>query len=120
MIIIVLLLVFSCTQEDIPGVDSAEWKDDKGGCNGYRNSVVALLSEQKDELERKNVKQLRGILGNPDRHELEKRNSRRFVYYTSEGNHCNNGEPSDTTPNITVRIDPLGEVIEITFYNQAF
>ena len=109
----------SCSSTEFHGMNTLEWKNDKGGCNGQRQRLVEVLADHKDELESMDVKTLRNLLGTPDRHELEKRNSRRFVYFTEAGPHCNGQEPLDTVPNLTVRIGPLGEVVEVTFYNQS-
>ncbi len=114
---VVGLLTAGCSSEQFHGLDVMKWKDDKGGCTGYRASSVDILRTHQDELLAMKVKELRSMLGNPDRHELEKRNSRRFTYFTSPGVHCQNGDPGTETPNITVRIGPLGEVVEVTFYN---
>ena len=113
----IITLASGCTTDEFHGLDTAQWKDDKGGCSGYRSESITILRTHQDELLAMNVKELRGLLGNPDRHELEKRNSRRFTYFTTSGAHCDNQEPGEETPNITVRIGPLGEVVEVTFYN---
>ena len=114
---LLIFLFTSCSTEDFHGLDVKQWKDDKGGCSGYRAEAVGILRTNQDELLAMNVKELRGLLGNPDRHELEKRNSRRFTYFTAKDVHCQAENPGTETPNITVRIGPLGEVVEVTFYN---
>lgn len=115
-ILLLIILIFSCTSHELDGLDSVLWKEDKGGCNGYRSSVLVILQEQQDVLQKMDVKELRSLLGNPDKHELEERNRRRFTYLAESGPHCNGNEPLPDTKNLTVRIGPLGEVLEITFY----
>jgi hypothetical protein len=84
------LLLCACGRElpKLDGIDAGKWKDDKKGCNGYRQSTEAKLLGQTEQLKGLAEMDIVRLLGKPDQNELYKRNQKFYSYYISPGIDC--------------------------------
>lgn len=82
-----------------------KWKDDKNGCNGFRQKAEKILAEQKDKLLSLSETDIIRLLGKPDETELYKRNEKFYKYYFSHGPGCSD---SGNRKSITLRFNAVG------------
>lgn len=73
--------------------------------------------ENKSELLGNGQTQIKEWLGNPDQHQLYKRNQKFFIYYLEPGPSCKNNDPKNQYNRLEIRFNALGKVNEITVYN---
>jgi len=107
----------SCGQTDqLTGFDTTTWQHDEYGCENKRAVLATELMTRKDELLGLNTKEVKSLLGKPDRIELYKRSQRFLVYFIEPGKQCPNYEAKELVRNITIRFDALGRAKEIVLY----
>lgn len=111
LISIFFLFVTACSyRAEIDDFDGDAWKADLKGCNGQRSMLSAGLEDKSDDLIGLSQNQVKSVLGNPDQHELYKRNQKFFIYYID----CpaDEGLPSSY---LQIRFNALGKSNEVTF-----
>lgn len=111
--LIIGLLLAGCGKSlpQIEDVDLTKWKDDKNGCNGFREVVEDIIVKQKDKLLSLTETDIVTLLGKPDETELYKRNEKFYKYYFSNGPACNK---SGSRKSITLRFNAVGLLKEAT------
>jgi len=91
MNVLVLLILFAGCGKSLPvldGINLTDWKNDKNGCNGIRQSMTELIIAQKDKLLSLSETDIIRLLGKPDETELSKRNEKFYRYYLRQGVGC--------------------------------
>src|SRR6266581_1825306 len=89
---ILCLLVTGACGKSLPvinGIDLTQWKNDKNGCNHYREKTTDLLTSQLDKLKALDETQISQLLGKPDQTELYKRNQKFYTYFLEPSAKCN-------------------------------
>ena len=87
---IFLFVIAGCGKSlpTLDGIDLKQWKDDKNGCNHYREKTINLLVPQLDKLKALDESQLAGLLGKPDQTELYRRNEKFYTYFLEPSVKC--------------------------------
>src|SRR4249919_1089239 len=90
LFIVFILLISACGKPlpTLDGIDLKQWKDDKNGCNHYREGVVDLLASQFDKLKALDESQIANLLGKPDQTELYRRNEKFYTYFLEPSAKC--------------------------------
>jgi hypothetical protein len=73
-------------------IDLKQWKDDKNGCNHYREKTADLLSSQFDKLKALDESQIAELFGHPDQTELYRRNQKFYTYFLEPSGKCNSSQ----------------------------
>lgn len=79
-----------------------------------RASLVEDLVNRKEDLFGHGQKDIIGVLGKPNRHELYARNKKAFVYFISGGSICSKTEA--TQEKLVIRFDGIGRAKEVIYY----
>jgi hypothetical protein len=105
---IVLILTAAACGKPLPildGIDLKQWKDDRNGCNHFRQKLIDTLIPQKDKFLGLSEDDVISLLGRPDQNELYKRNEKFFKYFLEPGPSCK----SDTSFMIlSIRFNSVG------------
>ena len=90
------ILLVGCGKSlpELENINQQDWKDDKSGCNGSRQSMKASILTQKDKLLALSETDLIKLLGRSDEMELYKRSEKFYKYYFHGGPGCE----KDTVP----------------------
>lgn len=111
-ILLSVVLFTSCyNKPEIEGFDEHEWKTEINNCQQSKVAQAELLIENEDKLLGEGQAVIKSLLGQPDAHELYRRNQK-FFYY--------NLTVSDTCPNIkktsilSIHFDAIDRVKELT------
>ncbi len=107
LFIVFILIVGACGKPlpKLEGIDLKQWKDDKDGCNHFREKLIDKLASQKDKLLSLPEDDVIALLGRPDQNELYKRNEKFFKYSLKPGPSCK----SDTSFMIlSIRFNSVG------------
>ena len=111
---IVFILIAGACGKPLPtleGIDLKQWKDDKNGCNHFREKLIDTLVSQKDKLKGLSEDDIIALLGRPDQNELYKRNQKFFYYFVEASSKC---EPSiETAKKLSVRFTAMGIAKEV-------
>lgn len=103
-------VVSSCQKEvSLKKFNKWTWKADYNGCDGNREVQMQYLGEIKQELVGISEVQLLDILGRPNKHELDERKRKRYVYYFMVGKQCIMSTASGTRA-LVVELDALNRV----------
>ncbi|MEN7549219.1 hypothetical protein AAG747_14945 [Rapidithrix thailandica] len=89
------------------------WKNDKNGCKNDRLELLDQILRLKDQLIGLDDKELRKVLGKPDRIDLMKRNQKFYVYFVEAGKQCAEGQNKEAKK-VLVRFSSLNLVNEIS------
>lgn len=87
----IFIFVFAGCGKSLPtleGIDVKQWKDDKNGCNHYREGTIDLLKSQFDKLKALNETQISQLFGKPDQTELYRRNQKFYTYFLEPSSKC--------------------------------
>jgi len=115
--LLAMSLLCSCGVPDsLKSFDSETWKADTYACGGNRGKLVTEFEKIRKELYGKKEYVLRNVLGKPDSEELLERNQRIYYYYIEPGNQCTDRSALSEANRVEVRINALGKVSEITYY----
>ena len=92
IIFLFVTLLIGCGKQlpTLNGIDLKQWKDDKNGCNHYREKLIGTLTSQKDKLKGLSEDDVIALIGRPDQNELYKRNEKFFKYFLEPGPSCRN------------------------------
>jgi hypothetical protein len=93
------------------GIDLKQWKEDRNGCNHFREKLIETLVPQKDKLLGLSEDDVVSLLGRPDQNELYKRNEKFFKYFLEPGPPCRN-DSSDVI--LSIRFNSVGLAKEAT------
>ncbi len=73
---------------EIPGLDTAAFKGDRGGCNGDRERQIGLLKENRDRFLGISENEIFEAIGRYDYQVLDRKNEKVFVYFLEPGPQC--------------------------------
>lgn len=120
---IILLTIFiyltACNNKanvDLPGFDEEKWKSDVNGCNGDRAAMEGKLAEVKDQLKGMTEEEIVEVLGNPDKHELYKRNQKFYIYNMENAPACADNDKKKTYTYFSIRYNATGLAKEVMIY----
>ena len=106
-----LLVCCGTPHEDVTGINWADWKADRNGCQGKRASYILQLTNQKDKLKSRSEMDIVELMGRPDQTELLKRNQKFYTYYFASGPGC---AVTDTTgTKLVIRFNAMGLAKEV-------
>ena len=91
LFIVFMLMAGACSKPlpTLEGIDLKQWKDDKNGCNHFREKTMELLSSQLDKLKALDESQIAELFGKPDQTELYRRNQKFYTYFLEPSVKCN-------------------------------
>lgn len=114
-----IALLCSCgpAPDKLGKLDLIKWRQDRGGCNGVRSTLVDDLKAVQQELKGKSVNELGVILGRPDINQIADRSQKFYIYFLEKGPQCDNGRGKSNAPSVAMRISAIGLVTEVTFQN---
>jgi len=101
----VLLVACGKPLPTLDGIDLKQWKEDRNGCNHFREKVIEKLVPQKDKLLGLSEDDVIGLFGRPDQNELYKRNEKFFKYFLEPGPSCGK-DSSDVI--LSIRFNSVG------------
>lgn len=101
----VLLVACGKPLPTLDGIDLKQWKDDRNGCNHFREKLIEKLVPQKDKLLGLSEDDVISLLGRPDQNELYKRNEKFFKYFLEPGPSCGK-DSSDVI--LSIRFNSVG------------
>ena len=87
----------------LEGIDLKQWKDDKNGCNHYREKTTDLLNSQFDKLKALDENQIAELLGKPDQTELYRRNQKFYTYFLEPSVKCDS--PNERAKKLVIRFN---------------
>jgi hypothetical protein len=114
LFVVVFLLLIACSKPlpDLAPIDLKQWKADKDGCLGYRQSIAESLMDQTDKLKGLSEKKIIELLGRPDRNELYKRNQKFYYYLLEPGAPCAGAK--DHPIELVIRFNAMGYAKEVS------
>ncbi|HEX9956515.1 MAG TPA: hypothetical protein VGA96_04650 [Fibrella sp.] len=119
LIIALLTLLLGCAGPDKLGtLDLKAWRNDRGGCKGVRQGLLANFTTVRDQFKGIHVNDLGKMLGRPDVNEITDRNGKVYVYYVEKGPHCG-GDPGAKSgaKSVALRVSSIGLVTEVSAQN---
>jgi hypothetical protein len=89
-VVLFVVLTTSCGKEkvSIDNFNDSDFKKDRKGCQGLRQSQIESLLNQKTKLLALGEVDIVSVLGKPDENELYKRNQKFYYYYLQPGEQC--------------------------------
>ncbi len=72
----------------LDGIDLKQWRNDKNGCNHFREKTIELLTSQIDKLKALDETQILQLFGKPDQTELYRRNQKFYTYFLEPSVKC--------------------------------
>jgi outer membrane protein assembly factor BamE (lipoprotein component of BamABCDE complex) len=117
--ILILICAAGCSTDrnSQMGFDTDAWKEDKNGCLGKREEMLAQFDKSKDQLMGMRERELLQILGRPDKQDLHKRNQKFYIYYVQPGNQCEESNALVPGRILRMRFSALDLVNEISYEN---
>jgi hypothetical protein len=88
MIVLTVTLLSACTSKKIDWLDTAQWKKDYQGCNGYRAQLIPLLKKNTTAFAGEDDLYFFNVIGKPNRVSFGDRSRKTFVYYLTPGIDC--------------------------------
>lgn len=113
------LTLFTCNGPDRLGtLDLKAWRNDRGGCNGVRQGLLANFQQVRDQFKGLHANDLGKMLGRPDVNEITDRNSKIYVYYVETGPHCGENTGAESgAKSVALRVSSIGLVTEVSTQN---
>jgi hypothetical protein len=106
LIVLVFASLVSCNSNKISWIETAAWKKDYKGCEGYRASLIPELEKRKDELLDQRDAFFFHTLGKANRVSYSERGKKIFYYYLTPAAQCN--ELHGKTIGLTIEFEALG------------
>ncbi len=112
-------LLLGCSGPDKLGtLDLKAWRNDRGGCKGDRQGLLADFMTVRDQFKGIHANDLGKMLGRPDVNEITDRNGKIYVYYTEKGPHCGeNAGAKSGAKSVALRVSSIGLVTEVSTQN---
>lgn len=108
----VVLIACGKPMPDLAPLDLVEWKEDKNGCQRFREQNISHLINQLEELKGLSEKDIIELLGRPDRNELYKRNQKFYYYDVDPGKAC--ADSIVENQQLVLRFNAMGLAKEVT------
>ena len=116
-----IALFSSCRKEavQIENFSAQAWANDAQGCQGQRLGQVPTLQSSFEQLKGLNQQAVVALLGQPDKHELYRRNQKFFFYFVGPGKHCpDSAQAPVQAAQIRIRFDAIGRLNELVVLNR--
>lgn len=113
LFVLMIGVMFSCGKPlpQLEGIDIEQWKDDKFGCNGFRQNSIDQFSSQKDKLKGLSEDDILKMLGRPDQNELYKRNQKFYHYFVEPSAKC--GSADQNARRLSIRFNAVDLAKEV-------
>jgi hypothetical protein len=110
-----VFIASSCSQPSkIGALDLEVWRQDRGGCEQKRLSLLEDLKSVQSELPGKSANEIGRLFGAPDIQQLGKRNLKLYVYYLESGPHCENIKNNSEAEKAVFRFNAVSLLTEIS------
>ncbi|MFY0600544.1 MAG: hypothetical protein JXR03_12805 [Cyclobacteriaceae bacterium] len=87
--LLTLTFLFSCYPKiKIEGFEQEKWNQNIKSCDENKVAIADLIISQEDKLLSKGQAEIKQLLGQPDEHELYRRNQKFFHYHLTAGDSC--------------------------------
>ena len=113
---LILLLLSGCSYSDpleIPGLDTAAFKSDRGGCGGSRERQIDLLKENLERFPGISENQIFEALGRYDYQVLDQKNEKVFVYFLEPGPQCEQMQAPTQAESLVLYLNAVKLVKEV-------
>lgn len=110
------LTILSCNSVDISeqDFDRLMWKNDKNGCQGDRQKMLADFEKIKPELYQLLEMRVIAVLGKPDYSNLGIHNQKKYIYFIEPRNGYCSGKKAVAKPKVVqIYFDALNQAKEI-------
>ncbi len=108
--------IISCTAPaKIGNLDLVQWRADRGGCKGQRQSQIADFKSIEKEILAKHIDEVTALLGRPDIHQLGSRDQKFYIYFFKKGIHCQEITKKSDAASVVLRFNAIGLLSEITY-----
>lgn len=118
-LLLLIFLTLSCAGPDKLGtLDLKAWRNDRGGCNGVRQGLLADFEAVRDQFKGIHANDLGKMLGRPDVNQIQDRNQKMYVYYVQKGPQCgeNTGAKSNAK-SVALLVSSIGLVTQVSIQN---
>ncbi len=107
-------LILSCGGKlpAFESIDSAQWKNDRNACGGYRQSIRSSIESDIAKLKGLSENDMFSLLGRPDQNELYKRNQKFYSYFLTPGPAC--VAPDTVVHRVVIRFNAMGYAQQVT------
>lgn len=93
----------------------AQWRSDRGGCNGVRAGLEPAFRAEMQQLKGKSANTIGELLGRPDINQIADRNQKFYIYFLEKGPQCDQPGVASRSRSVALRMSAIGLVTEITF-----
>ncbi len=116
---ILIVLFASCgpAPDTLGKLNLKGWRDDRGGCNGVRATLVPGFKTEIQNLKSMSSNTIGELLGRPDINQIADRNQKYYIYFLERGTHCDRPTEKSDSPSVAIRMSAMGIATEITFQN---
>jgi hypothetical protein len=109
-VILLALLFTSCYPKiEIEGFDAERWNTPITECSQTKTDLAALIISQEDQILGKGQAEVKELLGQPDEHELYRRNQKFFYYNLTAQDSCS----SVAKKRLSILFDALDRAKEV-------
>ncbi|GAA4411359.1 hypothetical protein GCM10023187_37050 [Nibrella viscosa] len=98
-------------------LDLVKWRQDRGGCNGLRSTLVPDLKAVQQDLKGRSSNEIGQLLGRPDINQIADRGQKFYIYFLEKGPHCDDTKAKSAAPSVAIRMSAVGVATEVTFQN---
>lgn len=95
LIVLTVTLLSACSSKKIDWLDTAQWKKDYRGCDGYRAQLIPQLTQNATQLAGNDDLYFFNVIGKPNRVSYGDRSRKTFVYILSPGPQCEKSTQAD-------------------------
>jgi hypothetical protein len=121
--LLIILTIFAVSCKSVPdkigSLDLVQWRSDRGGCEGKRNTQLADFKAIEKKLLSEHINDVGVWLGRPDIHQLGGRDQKFYVYFLEKGIHCNDIKKPSFAQKVILRFNSVGLLSEITYQKEA-
>ena len=112
MLFFMVLSILSCKNTpDLPeGFNVENWKKDKEGCLGFRETQVTMLLNMRDDFTGITESQVANLIGKPNYSELGKSKIQKYRYRLSPSEHCAQKKGNGLSKVLQIEFESLGRV----------
>ncbi|MDF7811420.1 hypothetical protein [Hymenobacter sp. YC55] len=110
-----LLLIAACgrSRPNLPGLDSATWRQDPYGCRNVRASQAKAFLKAKEQLYGSTTATIEELLGRPDEEELAEQTEKTYYYYLVPGPQCSPNHQRSAVNRLSIHFGAIGTVTEV-------
>ncbi|WP_258104616.1 hypothetical protein [Marinoscillum sp. MHG1-6] len=107
---IVALLTSCYPKIELENFDDLAWRQPLKPCDSAKLVLAKAVVDQQDKILSKGQAEVKGLLGNPDEHELYTRNEKFFYYNLTMSDSCGKAQ---SAKRLSIRFDALDRAKEV-------